>query len=122
MYPRRWPSNRIVSKCRVLETRVAFLDHVVDNGGISTDPDKIKNIVNYPRPENLKDLRTFLGMSGYYRKFLLRYAQTAKPLHELTSSKVKFLWKSERENIRDAQGTPDESSDSCTAEKGQGRH
>ncbi|KAL6723933.1 hypothetical protein Aduo_018883 [Ancylostoma duodenale] len=84
-------------KCRVLETRVAFLGHVVDNGGISTDPDKTKNIVDYPRPENLADLRTFLGMSGYYRKFVLRYAQTAKPLHELTSSKVKFVWKPEHE-------------------------
>ncbi|EYB82894.1 hypothetical protein Y032_0348g3182 [Ancylostoma ceylanicum] len=84
-------------KCRIFETRVAFLGHVVDDTGVKTDPDKINNIVEYPRPENLSELRTFLGMCGYYRKFVLRYAQTARPLYDLTSTKVKFEWKPEHE-------------------------
>ncbi|ETN83732.1 integrase core domain protein [Necator americanus] len=81
----------------MLETQVAFLGHVVDKEGVRMDPDKVNNIHQYPRPNNLPELRTFLGMTGYYRKFILRYAQTAKPLYELTSTKVKFEWNSQHE-------------------------
>ncbi|WKY07926.1 hypothetical protein Q1695_007431 [Nippostrongylus brasiliensis] len=84
-------------KCKVLETRVAFLGHVIDADGVRTDPDKIDKITNYPRPTNVAELRTFLGMAGYYRKFVLRYAQTAQPLHDLTSAKKRFEWTPEQE-------------------------
>nr|CDJ88909.1 RNA-directed DNA polymerase (reverse transcriptase) domain containing protein [Haemonchus contortus] len=79
-------------KCRILESSVEFLGHVVDNDGLRTDPGKVEKIRDYPQPTNLSQLRTFLGMTGYYRKFILRYAQIAQPLYDLTSTKTPFLW------------------------------
>ncbi|EYB86579.1 hypothetical protein Y032_0276g1080 [Ancylostoma ceylanicum] len=84
-------------KCRLMESSLEFLGQVVDKEGIKTDPEKVTNIKNYPRPGNIAQLRTFLGMAGYYRKFVLRFAQIAKPLHALTSSKFKFSWSHEHD-------------------------
>ncbi|EYC19204.1 hypothetical protein Y032_0025g1233 [Ancylostoma ceylanicum] len=85
-------------KCRLLEPSIEFLGHLVDKDGIKTDPEKVVRIQNYSRPANLAQLRTFLGMAGYYRKFVLRFAQISKPLYELTSPKNRFLWSTEHEH------------------------
>ena len=59
--------------------------------GISPDPDKISAIKDYPIPKRLKDVRAFLGLSGYYRKFIRDYAKTAAPLYALTKKKTLVL-------------------------------
>ncbi|EYC17459.1 hypothetical protein Y032_0030g2061 [Ancylostoma ceylanicum] len=72
-------------KCRLVEPAIQFLGHIVDKDGVRTDPEKIEKIKNYPRPSNLAQLRTFLGMAEYYQKFVLRFAEIAKPLYALGS-------------------------------------
>ncbi|VDO91717.1 unnamed protein product [Haemonchus placei] len=58
-------------KCRLMQCSLEFLGHVVDRDGIKTNPDKVSNIRNYPVPRNIAQLRTFLGMAGYYVGCLL---------------------------------------------------
>uniref|UniRef100_A0A7I4YTU1 RNA-directed DNA polymerase n=1 Tax=Haemonchus contortus TaxID=6289 RepID=A0A7I4YTU1_HAECO len=82
-------------KCRIMEPSLEFLGHVVDADGVRADPEKVSRIKNYARPQNVAQLRTFLGMAGYYRKFVLRFVQIAKPLYELTSSRNLFNWSEE---------------------------
>lgn len=72
-------------KCRFFQTSVRYLGHVVSEQGVATDPEKIEAIKTWPCPRNLKELRSFLGFSGYYRRFIKDYSQIAKPLNELTS-------------------------------------
>ena len=74
------------SKCEFFKTKVNYLGHVVSKDGIETDPKKISDILNWPEPKTVTDVRSFLGFTNYYRKFILRYAQKAnKPLNKLIS-------------------------------------
>lgn len=67
-------------KSKFFMEEVEYLGHIVKHNRISTDPNKIKTIENFPIPKTLKDLRGFLGLTGYYRKFVKNYATIAKPL------------------------------------------
>lgn len=71
------------SKCKLLQTRVKYLGHILSAEGIETDPDKIESIQNWPTPQNAKQLRSFLGLASYYRKFIPNLSKIASPLHEL---------------------------------------
>ncbi|XGW28157.1 hypothetical protein V3C99_008173, partial [Haemonchus contortus] len=85
-------------KCMLLGRKVAFLGHEVDIEGVHADPAKIEKIQNYPRPTCLAEMRTFLGLCGYYRKFVLGFSSIARPLFELTNNKAPWRWhKSEEE-------------------------
>lgn len=67
-------------KCKFYMQKVEFLGHIISNGRIKVDPKKVETIENYPLPQTLKQLRAFLGLSGYYRKFIRNYASIVKPL------------------------------------------
>lgn len=67
-------------KSKFFKTEVEFLGFMVSNSGIKTCLNKVKDILNYKKPENLQALRSFLGLSGYYRRFIKDYASIAKPL------------------------------------------
>lgn len=67
-------------KSEWLKTEVEFLGFIVSKNGLKPNPKKIESIQNYPEPRNLKELRAFLGLSGYYRRFVKNYAKIAKPL------------------------------------------
>ncbi|KAK6009174.1 integrase core domain protein [Ostertagia ostertagi] len=84
-------------KCVLLERKVEFLGHIIDQKGLHMDPAKVEAIKRYPLPRSRSDLRTFLGMCSYYRKFVLGFSKVAAPLHEMTSEKVLFKWDSMRE-------------------------
>ena len=73
------------SKCEFFRDRIAYLGHIVSKDGIEADPKKIKEIQEWPVPETGTDVKSFLGFTNYYRKFVHKYAHIAKPLHELTS-------------------------------------
>ena len=71
------------SKCQFWLDKVAFLGHVISAEGISVDPQKIKAIVNWKPPMNVFEVRSFLGLAGYYRKFVEVFLKIATPLTNL---------------------------------------
>ena len=75
-------------KCSFVKQRVEYLGHVVTPEGISPNPDKVRVVQEYPTPTNLKELRSFLGLANYYRRF----SNTANPLNALTKKNVPFAW------------------------------
>uniref|UniRef100_A0A3B3CR12 Gypsy retrotransposon integrase-like protein 1 n=1 Tax=Oryzias melastigma TaxID=30732 RepID=A0A3B3CR12_ORYME len=74
-----------VDKCVFFQTSVKYLGHVVSQEGVGTDPDKIAALTSWPPPKTLKELRSFLGFAGYYRRFVKGYSSIVKPLHDLTA-------------------------------------
>ena len=86
------------SKCHFFKKQVEFLGHVVSQDGVQTDPEKIESVRNWGTPRRVKDVRSFLGLTGYYRRFIKNYGEIAKPLHELTEKNTAFEWTGEREN------------------------
>ena len=73
----------VPEKCSFLQTSVKYVGHVVSEKGIETDPAKISKIADWPVPGNIDQLRSFLGFTGYYRRFIKDYAKLAKPLYDL---------------------------------------
>jgi hypothetical protein len=68
------------SKCEFWLTEVAFLGHVISAGGISIDPSKIKDMLNWMPPMNASEIWSFLGLMGYYRRFIKDFSKIAKPV------------------------------------------
>lgn len=85
------------SKCQLFQSEVHFLGHVVSKEGISADPEKIRTVANWPQPTNLTELRSFIGLCSYYRKFISGFADIAQPLNALTCKGVPFTWNEEQE-------------------------
>ena len=75
------------SKCQLFKTSVHYLRHVVSAEGITTDPAKISAVKAWPEPRCKNDVRSFLGITGYYRRFIHHYAKIAGPLFALTGGK-----------------------------------
>ncbi|XP_074283676.1 putative mitochondrial protein AtMg00860 [Silene latifolia] len=71
---------------------VAFLGHVVSKEGVSVDPGKIEAVSNWERPKNVAYVRSFLGLAGYYRRFVKDFVKIAKPLTALTRKDNRFTW------------------------------
>jgi len=71
-------------KCKLAQTEVCYLGHVVSAKGICTDPNKLKAVLEYPIPTNVKTLCSFLDLASYCRKFTSQFSQIASPLHALT--------------------------------------
>ena len=74
-----------------------FLGHVISKDGITVDPNKIEAVVNWDRPTNVSEVKSFLGLASYYRRFVKGFSRIAAPLTQLTWKNVKFEWKEERE-------------------------
>lgn len=79
-------------KCVLFQRKVTFLGHVVSGDGVSTYPSKTEAVSAWPVPRSVAEVRSFVGLTSYYRRFIYEYAHIAKPLHELTESGKEFSW------------------------------
>ncbi|GJY74766.1 putative reverse transcriptase domain-containing protein [Tanacetum coccineum] len=85
------------SKCEFWIPKVQFLGHVIDSKGIHVDPAKIESIKDWASPKSPTEIRQFLGLAGYYRRFIEGFSKIAKPMTKLTQKKVKFEWGDKQE-------------------------
>jgi hypothetical protein len=81
-----------LKKCEFWLDNVAFLGHVISKDGISVDPKKVEAVVEWNRPNNVTEIRSFLGLAGYYGRFVEVFSRLATPLTRLTQKGVKFEW------------------------------
>jgi hypothetical protein len=89
------------SKCKFFRQTIDVLGHVVSPAGISTDPAKTSLIMKWPRPQKLSDIRTFIGMTSYYRRFIKGYSEIVRPLTRLTTKDVQFRWTTDEQTAFD---------------------
>ena len=79
-------------KCKLFRYKVRFLGHVVCAEGVTTNPDKIEAVKSWPVPRNAKEVRRFVGLCTYYRRFVRSFSDVARPLHELIEKGQSFEW------------------------------
>ena len=80
------------SKCEFWVTEVRFLGHVVSASGVSMDREKVEAVMSWERPKSVFKIRSFLGLTGYYRRFIEDFSRLAAPMTRLTRKEVKFYW------------------------------
>ena len=83
-------------KCEFMRLEVAYLGHIISSKGVSPNPEKIKAIKCYPAPKNEKQIKQFLGLIGYYRRFIKNFSELAKPLTKLLKKDIPFTWGNEQ--------------------------
>lgn len=88
-------------KCEFGKSQIKFLGHIISAEGMTTDPEKIESITGFPAPRKIKDLRAFLGLTGYYRRFIPEYAKTIEPLLELLRKNTKWRWTENHDRVMD---------------------
>jgi hypothetical protein len=81
-----------LSKCEFWMKQVAFLGHVVSKGGIYVDLSKVQDVLSWNAPTSVGDIRSFLGLAGYYRRFIEGFSKISKPITELLEKDKKFKW------------------------------
>ncbi|KAL4083915.1 hypothetical protein QTP88_029231 [Uroleucon formosanum] len=80
------------TKCEFLKQQCMYLGHIISENGIRPDPEKIKSVLQFPIPTSVKEIKSFLGLSGYYRKFIKSYSLISKPMTNLLRKDVTFNW------------------------------
>ncbi|XP_073133931.1 uncharacterized protein [Henckelia pumila] len=81
------------SKCEFWLDQVVFLDHIISGNGIFVDPTKIGAFMNWPRPTSVPEIRTFMGLSGYYRRFIKGFSSIVKQITQLTQKNAPLVWR-----------------------------
>ncbi|XP_036150748.1 uncharacterized protein LOC118648534 [Monomorium pharaonis] len=84
-------------KCEFLRKEVTYLGHVINENGVKPDPKKIEAVMHFPHPKNTKNIREFLGLAGYYRRFIPNFSCVAKPLTNLLKKDEPFAWQQAQE-------------------------
>ena len=84
-------------KCEFLFKEIAYLGHIITDKGVKPDPKKIEAVQNFPRPKTPRNMKQFLGLAGYYRRFIKDFSARAKPLSNLLKKEVLFKWGPEEE-------------------------
>jgi hypothetical protein len=86
------------SKCEFWLSEVGFLGHIVTKDGIAVDPAKVTALTEWEPPKNVGEIHSFLGLAGYYRRFIENFSKIAKPMTELLKKEKKFEWTEGCEN------------------------
>ena len=81
-----------LKKCEFMQSEVAFLGHRIGADGLRVAPDKISSVQQWPKPKNVSDVRSFLGLANFYRRFVRDYSRIALPLTELTKEATAWQW------------------------------
>ena len=84
-------------KCRFLQPQVEYLGHIVKDGMVRPSEHKTKAVARFPKPKNFRQVQSFLGLTGYFRKFIPHYSLTARPLSNLLKAEAKFQFGIEQE-------------------------
>jgi len=88
-------------KCAWKVRKIGFLGVVIGLSGIEMEKEKVDRVLSWPEPRNVKDVRKFLGLANYYRKFIKNFAQIARPMNVLTRKDVKWQWEEEQQKVFD---------------------
>ncbi len=88
--------NGKFTKCDFLKVKISFLSHMVDDHGIHTIGDKIQAFKNFPQPQDVEEVLSFIGLCGYYRCFVKNFAALASPLTQLFKKGVPLQWDAAR--------------------------
>ena len=81
-----------LEKCEFWLSEVKFLGHVISNRGVAVDPSKTEAVIQWERPKTVTEVRSFLGLAGYYRRFIQNFSRIALPLTKLTRKGSPFKW------------------------------
>lgn len=95
---RRYKLKLQPKKCEFLRKEVSYLGHVITENGVKPDPAKVNALHKFPTPSTARQLKAFLGMAGYNRKFIQNFSRIASPLHKLLKKDAKFEWAEDQEN------------------------
>jgi hypothetical protein len=86
-----------LSKCAFAKREIAYLGYVISERGVATCLAKVTTVANWPTPKSVKELRSFLGLAGYYRKFIKYFGVICRPLTDLLRKNFVFVWTSDHE-------------------------
>jgi hypothetical protein len=100
-----------LSKCSFYQSRIHYLGHVISGEGIIVDPMKVEAIMEWPAPMNVPEVRSFMGLAGYYRWFIEGFSKIENPITELQKKNKKFVWTEKCGSISKAQGVVDDNVD-----------
>ncbi|KMQ89174.1 enzymatic polyprotein endonuclease reverse [Lasius niger] len=93
-------------KCEFLRKEVGYLGHIISDEGVKPDPAKIRAVKEFPKPHHAKNIKQFLGLAGYYRRFIHNFSKIAQPLTNLLKKDEPFVWQTKQEEafvqLRDA--------------------
>ena len=85
------------SKCEFWLKEVGFLGHVISGEGIAVDPTKVQTVTEWLAPTSVGEVRSFLGLAGYYRRFIENFSKLEKPVTELLKKDNQFIWREDCE-------------------------
>jgi hypothetical protein len=86
-----------LNKCEFWLKKVSFLGHIISEGGIYVDPSKVKDVLSWNTPQHVSDIRSFLGLVGYYRRLIEVFSKISKHMTELLAKGKTFEWMPRRE-------------------------
>jgi hypothetical protein len=88
----------VLHKCEFWLEQVSFLGHIISEGGISVDPGNIQEVLSWDTPKSVLDIRSFLGLAGYYRRFIEGFSKINNPMKELPGKDKKYEWSAKCES------------------------